>query len=41
MSQKTILYEDKSVKISPDDIEIFEYYFPLPINKTINMCDVK
>lgn len=41
MSLKTVLYEDKSVRITPDQIEIFEYYFPLPMNKTIDMCDVK
>ena len=41
MSLKTVLYEDKSVRITPDQIEIFEYYFPLPMSKTIDMCDVK
>ncbi len=41
MSTKTVLYEDKSVRITSEDIEIFEYYYPLPMNKTINMSDVR
>lgn len=41
MSEKTCLYEDSTVKICPDEIQILQYYYPLPMNKTINMCDVK
>lgn len=41
MSDKVVLYEDDSVRISADEVSILQYYFPLPVNKTINMCDIK
>lgn len=41
MEKKPCLYEDSSVRIYSDEIEILEYYYPLPMNKTISMTDVK
>lgn len=41
MTESTVLYEDDIVKLTNDRIEIFQYYFPLPMNKTVLYSDVK
>lgn len=41
MSESTVLYSDDTVRITNDEIYIFQYFFPLPMHKSIKMSDVK
>lgn len=41
MEDNKILYEDKFVKITDNDLTIFWYYFPFGNNKIISLKDIK
>lgn len=41
MSDTPVLYEDDTVRITNDEIHIFQYFFPLPLHKSIKMSDVR
>ena len=36
----SILYEDYNVMITREEVTIFQYYFPIPMDKTIKMKDI-
>jgi hypothetical protein len=35
-----ILYEDSTVLITREEVTVFQYYFPIPMDKTIKMKDI-
>lgn len=41
MSESPVLYSDDTVRITNDEIYIFQYFFPLPMHKSIKMSDIR
>ncbi len=40
-NSKLILYEDDTVRINRDEITILQYFYPIPMDKIINMNDIE